>query len=123
MKFLIDNPVSPLIAGALRQAGHDAVHVRDYKLQAADDATIFDRASHERRIIITADTDFGLLIARRKSREPSIILFHHSFPHRPSDQTKILLENLPELAAALEQGSLIVLEDRRIRIRMLPILG
>lgn len=123
MRFLLDNPVSPRIAEVLRRAGHDAVHVRDYGLQAADDATILDRASQEQRIVITADTDFGFLLARRKTRKPSILLFHHSFPHRPMEQTKILLENLPELTAALEQGSLIVLEDRRIRIRALPIIG
>jgi len=48
---------------------------------------------------------------------------HHSFSHRPDEQAKILLRNLPDLTTALEQGSLIVLEARRIRIRTLPILG
>jgi hypothetical protein len=41
MKFLVDNPISPLLADALRRAGHNAVHVRDYQLQSADDTTIF----------------------------------------------------------------------------------
>jgi len=123
MRFLVDNPVSPLVADGLRNEGHDAVHVRDYQLQAADDTAVFERASNENRIVITSDTDFGFLLARRQVRRPSIILFHHSFPHRPSEQTKILLRNLPELTPALEQGSLVVLEGRRIRIRTLPIVG
>jgi len=123
MRFLVDNPVSPLVAGGLRKEGHDAVHVRDYRLQAADDTTVFERASDEDRVIITSDTDFGFLLARRQVRTPSVILFHHSFPHRPSEQTKILLQNLPDLIPALEQGSLVVLEGRRIRIRTLPIVG
>ena len=123
MKFLIDNPVSPLLADALRRAGHDAGHVCNYQLHSADDAAIFERATRERRVIITADTDFGLLLARGRTRRPSVLLFHHSFSHRPSEQTKTLLENLPELTAALKQGSLVVLEARRVRIRKLPIIS
>ena len=123
MRFLVDNPVSPLVAEMLREAGHDAVHVREYGLQAAVDSVIFERAGQEERIIITADTDFGLLLARCKRRKPSVILFHHSFPHLPSAQGRLLLDNLTQLTAALEQGSFIVFESQRIRTRTLPILG
>jgi predicted nuclease of predicted toxin-antitoxin system len=123
MRFLVDNPLSPHVAEMLRQGGHDAVHVRDYALQAALDGVIFQRATQEQRIIVTADTDFGLLLARKRTRKPSVVLFHHSFSHRPTDQGRSLLENLPELSSALEQGSLVVIESRRIRIRSLPIIG
>ena len=34
MRFLIDSNRSPLLAGGLKAAGHDAVHVRDHGLQA-----------------------------------------------------------------------------------------
>jgi len=61
MRFLVDNPVSPVVAEALRRNGHDAVHVLDYKLQAAADDVILARASDEDRIVVTSDTDFGLL--------------------------------------------------------------
>jgi predicted nuclease of predicted toxin-antitoxin system len=37
----VDNALSPLIAQRLHEAGHDAVHVRDYGLQAAGDEQIF----------------------------------------------------------------------------------
>jgi len=123
MRFLVDNPVSPLVADMLRQAGHDAVHVREYRLQAAADAVIFERASEENRIIVSADTDFGFLVAQSKKCKPSVILFHHSFSHRPQQQGKLLLDNLVQLATALEQGSVVVFESRRIRIRSLPIIS
>jgi len=122
MRFLVDNPVSPVVAEALRQSGHDAVQVLDYRLQAAADDAIFARASQENRIVVTRDTDFGLLAARLKIRKPSITLFPHSFPHRPSVQVKILIRNLAQLSAPLEQESLVVLERRRIRIRSLPVI-
>ena len=43
MKFLIDNAVSPKIADALKAHGFDAVHVRDYGIQDANELLISAR--------------------------------------------------------------------------------
>ncbi|MBF0466298.1 MAG: DUF5615 family PIN-like protein [Nitrospirae bacterium] len=118
----MDNALSPLIADGLNKAGHDAVHVRDLGLHCADDTIIFDRAVKDNRIIVSADTDFGTLLALKSDRKPSVVLFRRSTERRPNVQIMLLLMNLPAIQNALEEGSIVVFEQARIRIRSLPII-
>jgi len=75
VRFLIDNALPPRLAELLSQAGHDATHVRAYGMQAAADADIVERARQESRVILSADTDFGAILAAQEIAHPSFVLF------------------------------------------------
>ncbi len=121
MKFLIDNAVSPVVAASLQAAGHDAVHVPDRDLQGADDETLFALAAVEARTVVSADTDFGALLALRKESGPSVVLFRRGTPRRPEAQAGLLIENLPAIESELQRGAIVAFYEGRIRIRRLPI--
>ncbi|MBV8976882.1 MAG: DUF5615 family PIN-like protein [Alphaproteobacteria bacterium] len=123
MRFLVDNALSPLIARQLRDNGHDATHLRDLGLQAAPDEVVFDLAAAEDRILISADTDFGALLARRSLTKPSVILFRGEITRNPKIQAATLLANLPAIEDAVLAGSIVVFEEARVRIRNLPLTG
>jgi predicted nuclease of predicted toxin-antitoxin system len=122
VRFLIDNALSPVIDERLTTAGHDAKHVRDYQLQAASDDEIVARAQDEQRVLVSADTDFGTLLALRRERSPSVVLLRNGTQQRrPGQQSELLLANLSAVERDLAEGSIVVIEPDRIRIRGLPL--
>jgi predicted nuclease of predicted toxin-antitoxin system len=120
MTFLVDQPVSPLLAQWLREAGHDAFHVRERGLSRASDEDIFALAVAESRIIITADLDFSRIIALSGRAGPGLILFRAG--NITDDQMLGLLqETLARVPAADLPKSVVVVDAHALRIAPLPL--
>lgn len=123
MKFLIDNNLSPLLADALKAAGHDAVHLRGLGMQAATDHVVLEHARADERILVSADTDFGGLLARSGASTPSVILIRRLSGRRAAEQAAIILANLDQVAEDLTAGAIVVLHEDSLRVRRLPMPG
>lgn len=123
MKLLVDNALSPVVARLLSRAGHDAVHVRELGLADADDEELFARATADGRTVVSADTDFGTILALRGLRKPSVVLWRRATPRRPEQQSPIIASVLEDSREPLEAGAIVVIDSNRFRIRRLPIGG
>jgi predicted nuclease of predicted toxin-antitoxin system len=119
--LLLDNNLSPAVAAALCSGGHDAVHVRDYGLQRAEDHEILERALAEDRVMVSEDTDYAALLSRSGQRAPSLVLLRTRDPLAPEAQAALILANLQRISGELEQGCVAVLTRDRVRLRPLPI--
>jgi predicted nuclease of predicted toxin-antitoxin system len=105
----------------LRDAGHDAVHVTTVGLANTDDDVILSSAADDGRIIVTADADFGALLALRRDRRPSVLMLRSSDRLTPDQQVELILATLAQVGNELDAGAVASVTPERIRVRTLPI--
>lgn len=105
----------------LQQAGHDAAHVTEVGLGNTDDAEILEAAAHDGLTIVTADTDFGGLLAARGTSSPSVMMLRSSDHLTPDEQARLIVAVLARVGEDLEQGAIASVTPERVRLRNLPI--
>jgi len=120
MKFLGDVPIARSTLAWLRERGHDAVHVRDVLSTTADDAEIVRFVAREHVVILCFDLDFSQIVATSAESIPSVITFRTTFRSARYIEDR-LHDVLDDLMLHLANGCLAVVEDRRVRVRHLPI--
>jgi predicted nuclease of predicted toxin-antitoxin system len=112
--------VSRSTAAELRQRGHDVIHLSEAGLHRLPDSEILELARRENRIILTFDLDFSDLLATGIHALPSVIIFrlHDQTPASLDPRLLLLIsEREPELG----EGAIVMVEEKRYRLRRLPI--
>ncbi len=120
MKFLLDQNQSHRIKEFLVAAGHDVVHVRDVGLSGASDPELMAYAVDRDLVVVSGDTDFGDLLAAWNAAKPSVVLFRRQEGRRAHEIAALLLANLEAVEGDLARGAVVVLDQDRVRVRVLP---
>jgi predicted nuclease of predicted toxin-antitoxin system len=119
VRFLLDECLPVKLAALLRAAGYDCAHVYELGLGGQPDEQIMAVADRDDLILVSADTDFGELLATAQVVAPSVILIRRA-DKRPEPLATVITANLGQVAADLSAGALVVISDTRIRTRRLP---
>ena len=121
MKFLVDMALSPKTVKFLQNLGYEAVRVNELGMARSMDRDILEYAAENDMVVVTADLDFGDILVHTGYKKPSVIIFRLKDPS-PEHVNSLLQSNLPSIEYSLDKGSIVIIEDYRIRSRELPVL-
>jgi predicted nuclease of predicted toxin-antitoxin system len=112
VRFLIDTCAGRRLAEWLRSEGHDVEEVAGHGADPGDPA-ILARAAAERRILVTMDKDFGLLIFVDEHAHAGLVRLPHV---RWEARIALMRRLLDEHAADLAEGCVLTVKGSRVRI-------
>ncbi|MFH0899218.1 MAG: DUF5615 family PIN-like protein [Pseudomonadota bacterium] len=117
MKLLCDENLPGSIAPALREAGIDAVDIRELGLTGADDDRVLALACEEGRVLVTMDLRrFANLVATPPASTPGLVVAR--MPSLSSKSvTKRLVSFLLDASEERIIGALTILEPNSSRRR------
>jgi len=121
LKFFADECISPVTVSFLLENGYKAKHAEDVKMSSAKDSEILNYTTKKDMILITQDLDFSALLALSGNSHPGVITIRLKFPS-PKNVNNALKKLLDSQSEQQIKGSIIILEETRIRFRKLPIL-
>jgi predicted nuclease of predicted toxin-antitoxin system len=120
VRFLIDECLPVRSSQFPHAYGHDALHIADLGLLGAPDDQIMQAAAADNRVLLSADTDFGELLAVGEHLAPSFVLLR-GLAGAPDHRLRLLADNLDQVEDDLLAGAIVVVTEERIRIRRLPV--
>ncbi len=120
IRLLADVHISPKTVGDLQKQGYEIMRSSEVLPANAPDINILEFARTENWVVLTQDLHFSMLVALSKYSQPSLITLRLSSA-KPDIVTQKLLDVLPQIEEALQEGSAITIQDESIRIRKLPV--
>jgi predicted nuclease of predicted toxin-antitoxin system len=120
MRLLLDMNLSPTLCSRLAAGGHDVIHWSSVGDIRAPDSTLLGYASAHDMTVVTHDLDFGALLAASHAAGPSVIQFRTQ-DILSAAFVDVMLSTLNRFEVELREGALVVIDERRSRVRILPI--
>ncbi len=114
MKLLADENIGLEVVVFLRKKGHDVRSITEIS-PGVFDTTVLTKAADEKRILITADTDFGELVYHAGQRHAGVILLRLD-DERNANKIRVLRELLMKYANELS-GNFVVVGETSVRVR------
>ena len=116
-KFLIDENLSPKLAGYLRSLGYPASAVRDVELTGSSDEEIVAWAKTHNHIVITRDIGFGYTYAVRDVAFGLVLLRSKTDETRAFENLLFRLHQTKQLASMTTATFLVVSPSSVRRVR------
>ena len=116
LKFLTDEDVPRSTARVLRDAGFDAVDVRDVGLRGRSDSEVFAYAQQERRILITCDMGFSNILHFPPGENEGILVVRIPDSEKVEKFNEEILRSIQEVGGELNRH-LAIVEVGRVRLR------
>jgi predicted nuclease of predicted toxin-antitoxin system len=120
VKVLIDMNLSPDWVPLLEREGWSAVHWSVIGDPRAKDRAIIDWAVDNGYIVFTHDLDFGTTLALTHATGPSVLQVRGE-DVLPDHMGPLVIAALRQHDADLASGALVVVEEDKCRVRILPI--
>lgn len=120
MKILIDMNLSPEWVTTFAAENIESVHWSTIGDPRAEDEKITEYARTNGYIIFTHDLDFGAILALTQAESPSVVQVRAQ-NILPAHLANIMITVLQTNKTTLEQGALIVVDEGRARVRILPL--
>lgn len=117
MRFLLDESADARLVPYLRSEGHEATRIATEYPAGLPDIQVLALAVEERRVLITADRDFGDLVVRLRLQHCGIVLFRLGDYAELAVWTERMAEVLSRYGDDLEH--LVVVTRQQIRTRRL----